>query len=119
MKTKTKEVYYCEHCKKHGLSKHKMEYHEKMCYKNPENIRPCYDCVFFGKKETISVIEHYNGTQDGIRVDIFHCMKKDVFLVSPITVKKGNEIEHEEISERMPTKCEHYKSFLNDRAIIF
>ena len=45
MKELIKKVYYCDHCKKHGLSKPKMEHHEKICFKNPENNRPCFDCM--------------------------------------------------------------------------
>ena len=52
MKTVTKPVYYCEHCKKHGLSKSAMTYHESICFNNPINFRPCFGCVNLEKKET-------------------------------------------------------------------
>ena len=35
---KTKKVYYCEYCKKHGLSAGAMGLHEKHCTANPDRI---------------------------------------------------------------------------------
>lgn len=35
MKVKHKHVYYCDHCRKHGLSRHAMEQHERRCTMNP------------------------------------------------------------------------------------
>ena len=35
MNVKTKAVYYCDHCRKHGLSRHSMERHEQGCTMNP------------------------------------------------------------------------------------
>jgi hypothetical protein len=42
MKTKTKKVYYCEYCNKHGLSAGHMRRHEERCVKNPN--RRCGFC---------------------------------------------------------------------------
>jgi len=39
MESKTKQVYYCDHCKKHGLVRSAMERHELICKKNPDNHR--------------------------------------------------------------------------------
>lgn len=36
MRTVKKNVHYCEHCKKHGLSRPAMERHERHCTLNPE-----------------------------------------------------------------------------------
>lgn len=36
MKTKTKNVYYCDFCKRHGLSRFHMEAHERRCTLNPD-----------------------------------------------------------------------------------
>lgn len=36
MIVKQKSVYYCDFCKKHGLSRHAMELHERICTLNPE-----------------------------------------------------------------------------------
>jgi hypothetical protein len=35
---KTKTVYYCEHCKKHGLMRNMMERHERHCTLNPDRV---------------------------------------------------------------------------------
>ena len=35
MLTVTREVYYCEHCKRHRLTKHSIERHEPRCIYNP------------------------------------------------------------------------------------
>lgn len=40
MNAKTKTVYYCDHCKKHGLSRPAMENHERKCVRNP--VRVCF-----------------------------------------------------------------------------
>jgi len=34
-----KAVFYCEHCRKHGLSRYAMEQHERLCTLNP--LRAC------------------------------------------------------------------------------
>jgi hypothetical protein len=45
MKQAIKPVYYCDFCKKKGLSKHAMVKHEKFCSGNPENNVACQGCV--------------------------------------------------------------------------
>ena len=42
MKFKTKKVYYCDFCKKHGLSSYWIQKHEKHCTLNPN--RECRMC---------------------------------------------------------------------------
>jgi hypothetical protein len=42
MKELTKKVYYCDHCKKHGLVKHHIKRHESGCLRNPQ--RECKLC---------------------------------------------------------------------------
>lgn len=42
MHIKEKKIYYCDFCKKHGLSSYHMERHEKHCTKNPD--RYCNMC---------------------------------------------------------------------------
>lgn len=49
MKQKTKEVYYCDHCNKHGLVKSAMERHILSCTKNPDNFHPCFTCKHFSQ----------------------------------------------------------------------
>jgi hypothetical protein len=38
VRSQTKTVYYCGHCRKHGLSRHAMEKHEQHCTLNPERV---------------------------------------------------------------------------------
>lgn len=52
MLTKTKKVYYCEFCKKHGLSAGSMATHEKHCTANPDRI-----CRLCGETNIRKIIE--------------------------------------------------------------
>lgn len=38
MKVITKKVFYCDHCKKHNLTKQSMQSHEEKCLYNPKRI---------------------------------------------------------------------------------
>lgn len=38
MRTLQKTVYYCDYCRKHGLSRHAMEMHERVCTVNPKRV---------------------------------------------------------------------------------
>lgn len=115
MITITKPVYYCEHCKKagvpkHGLSKSKMDHHEKICFYNPENKRACIDCFYLEKKEA-KVIERNNTLRT---MDLFFCEKKQIFLHPPKVEIKGNAkdivIENEIVAnEPMPKVCSDFK----------
>lgn len=51
MKVKDKKVYYCEFCKKHGLSASSMSKHEKHCIKNLDRV--CRLCEY-GKWTSIT-----------------------------------------------------------------
>jgi len=55
MITKTKDVYYCEYCKKHGLSKAAMANHELHCTLNPNRI-----CGLCGSTSIAPLIEKYS-----------------------------------------------------------
>ena len=57
MKEILKTVYYCDHCKKHFISKYFAEKHEKQCNKNPENQRACIYCPFLEKQDAIQIID--------------------------------------------------------------
>lgn len=59
MVTKTKKVYYCDHCKRHGLSRYAMEQHELRCTMNP--VRECRwntprDHVRFSAEELVTAM---------------------------------------------------------------
>ncbi len=38
MNIKTKQVFYCDYCRRHGLSRHAMENHEAKCTLNPDRV---------------------------------------------------------------------------------
>jgi hypothetical protein len=120
MKSKTKEVFYCEHCKKHGLSKSKMEYHEKACSKNPLNDRPCFHCKNLDKKETEIYGNYYNGSEWERKVDLLYCTEKKCFLYTPKNQIKGNHFDlGDDENIPMPKECEIHKSQFNDISELF
>jgi hypothetical protein len=45
MRKRTIDVYNCDHCNKMYQRKHACEQHERDCFKNPANHRPCLDCM--------------------------------------------------------------------------
>jgi hypothetical protein len=110
MKEKTKIVYYCGHCKKHGLVKYLMEYHEQICFKNPENNRPCFNCVHLVNKKNVSFTSYnYNTFERSNTYNVFFCLKKDVCLYTPQSEIRGNYLEFDDYSnEPMPKECEFY-----------
>lgn len=116
MKTKTKEVFYCEYCNKHGLSKSKMEYHEKVCWKNPLNYRPCFHCINLNKKETEIYGNYYNGSEWTRKVDLLYCIEKKCFLYTPKNQIKGNQFDLGDDSNiPMPERCDIYKTESNEQ----
>lgn len=50
MITKTVKRYFCEHCRKGGLSRAAMESHESKCFHNPNRI--CTVCEEYGSNNT-------------------------------------------------------------------
>lgn len=122
MKSETKEIYKCEYCKKHYLLKHAAIYHEALCFNNPENKRPCYQCQYLEKKE----VEIYSGFDDcmssepiNIKRHFFFCTAKQQFLYTPQNEVKGNynHVDTEGgVFENypMPKECEVYVNALED-----
>jgi len=107
MKSKVKEVYYCDYCKKHGLHKGKMAYHEKICRKNPENDRPCWSCYYLTSKEMGVCLKDYRGIEYEKTVELFYCQKMDCFLYTPQNQIKGNQFDlGEYVNNPMPKNCE-------------
>lgn len=103
---KTKTVYYCQHCKKHGLSKHAMERHEKYCMSDPNNIPACFNCKHLGRD--------YHDISDTCRgPQYFYCMAQDNKPVHNIVaVRKRLPEKHPESfegSELMPSECDLFE----------
>jgi len=108
---KTKKVYYCGHCKKHRLTKPAMEHHEKLCFNNPENKRPCLECCQHLTKKITSIFEDgygYDGEREE-RVNLFYCLAKKTFLYTPQNEVKKNYFETDEENNPMPKTCTDYK----------
>ena len=93
MKIETREIYRCSFCGKTYLLKHMAKYHESICGKNPDNHRPCHDCIFLNKKATLiySGQDNYN-TGDPINVDrdFLYCEAKGIFLYTPKNEARNN-----------------------------
>jgi hypothetical protein len=51
VKSKTKAVYYCDFCKKHGLSRYAMEKHERHCTLNPQRLCRWVILDYFSPRE--------------------------------------------------------------------
>ena len=110
MKSKTKTVYYCDHCKKKGLVKSKMERHEELCHKNPANDRPCFKCEHLTKRQTSIYIDQPDyGSNGEKRVDLFYCNATKHFLYPPQSIVKKNSFELEEANYPMPNACDSYE----------
>lgn len=62
MITKTKKIYYCEHCKKHYLRRDACETHEKHCTANLD--RECRTCGHHDRDEYERLITHFNSYYD-------------------------------------------------------
>jgi hypothetical protein len=106
MKEKIKTVYYCEHCKKHGLSKPKMQYHERICSSNPENNRPCFQCEHLTYNKYDLYDDNPYGGQWVRSVNLLFCDKKKMFLYTPKNEIKGNHYDlGEESNNPMPKIC--------------
>ena len=107
MYSKTKEVYYCQFCKKHGLSKSKMEYHENICTSNPSNKRACHDCMNLDKKDITLYFDTGEFGEQSVQKSCLFCHKRNVFLYPPKVEVKKNWFEFgDELNEPMPKECE-------------
>lgn len=110
MKTKSKNVYYCDHCNKHGLSEPAMKHHELICNMNPVNDRPCLHCIHLTKKQAVTTYYEYDGYEYIKHLDCLYCMKKEIFLHLPKNDIKNNVHDLDNfINEKMPTECDVYE----------
>ena len=76
MKTETREIYRCDHCKKIYLLKRYCEAHELKCRKNPKNKQKCLEgCSYLIKKEISYTWDAYDGEHESKR-EILYCTKK-------------------------------------------
>ncbi len=105
MITKTKQVYYCDHCKKYYLRKDSCVKHELICHKNPDNNRDCWGCNHLAKEETSIYHDTYIGEQEQ-KVQLFKCRKLEKWVYPPKVEMKNNWFDlGDEFNEPMPKEC--------------
>ncbi len=109
MRKRTIDVYNCDHCNKMYQRKHSCEAHERDCWRNPANYRPCYDCMNCTKKEQTIFEDDWQGYEVERKVEAFFCRAKGIALYPPKIENKGDNrfYDFEAYSnEPMPKKCE-------------
>lgn len=122
MKVRTKEVYNCEYCNKLYLVKSAAEKHEEMCFKNPANKRPCFECVHLIKKCTSVPCDYVDehGEECERNLDLLYCSKKQTFLYTPKNEIKGNVFDlGEKGNEPMPKECDLTESLFSNGVFMF
>jgi hypothetical protein len=113
MKELTKKIYYCEHCKKHGLSKGHMAFHEKWCDNNPENKKACIGCANLESVEIDGVYFDHEGNDYSRKFNGFRCKALDKKLYPLKAERKDLPNKYPgtfDDQEPMPKECEQYKS---------
>lgn len=122
MKELTKKVYYCDHCKKHGLSKGAMSRHEKWCNYNPENRRACEGCKCLDETTISYVVDEGTEGQHTRNSKTFWCVKLSKMLYPVKAEKKDlpNKFPHIFAEQSpMPKTCEHREAFDNLEDLFF
>jgi len=113
MKTKTTEIYICDHCKKWYQRKWLCEKHEKRCSYNPDNQRACFGCVYVEmKNETIGsgISNTLTGEEEEMNVQVLFCSKKQHYIYPPKAEHKGNAFDMGDYENLpMPKECELQK----------
>lgn len=110
MRKVLKPVYYCDHCKKHGLSASHITTHEKKCWSNPDNKRACLDCIHLEETEIKYIYDTGLGFDVTRKSISFKCKKlnKLIYHVKAEHQKLPEKYpETFEEQEPMPKKCEH------------
>ena len=104
----TRKIYKCEYCRKLYQRKHHCEYHEKRCYKNPDNDRACFGCLNLTKEETdvYTGMDDWQGEPIYTKRECFYCMAKSEFIYPPKQEHNGNEYEIDNYENNpMPREC--------------
>lgn len=108
MKKTSETVYRCDFCGKRYYKKNFAQYHEELCFHNPENKRPCFDCHSLVKKKATYYRDNPTGGDIETKVLLFYCTKHKLFLWTPQNTIKANMIDTGE-SEAMPINCDDYE----------
>lgn len=116
MKELTKKVFYCDHCKKHGLNSGAMSRHEKWCDINPENKKACTFCMHLEETTISYTVDEGTEGEHERQSKAFRCTKLDKMLYPLIVQRKGLDKRYSvfDDQEPMPKICEHYKNELDD-----
>jgi hypothetical protein len=110
MKTETREIYKCDHCRKMYQIKNACIKHEKKCSKNPKNIRKCFECKHCVLKKADAWVESYDQGMIEETVTSFYCESKKVFMHPPKAEHKGNVYDFDQVENLpMPMECPKFK----------
>jgi hypothetical protein len=117
MKTETRKVYQCEHCKKRMLSAGSMARHERFCRMKPENRHKCFDLCRHLKKNRILIDNGRDPFDRNSYKTEFTCDETGYKLYSYLLEKKASLFCNQGIKfdgmRRMPTSCIHYE-YMNE-----
>lgn len=104
MTEKTTTIFSCDFCKKKYFAKRWAIYHEKICMKNPENKRLCYDCEYLTKKTLNRDDSEYPV------LEIFYCDKKQIGLYPSQSEIRNNILDLGDYENvEMMKECEEFK----------
>ena len=111
MKEITKKVYFCDHCNRLYQRGGACEKHETFCAKNPNNMRPCFDCKHLCKKEGTVYFDNFMlGDCEETRL-LLYCGKIECFLFSPKSEHKKYWFDTGDIENNpMPKTCSFFES---------
>jgi len=110
MKTELKKVYYCDYCKKHGLSAGSISRHERFCKLNPVNKCKCFNHCVSLKKSAKLISPHCDPESSYSYKTTFTCMLTGQKMYSYLLEKKANfKSEYIKDLVRMPLECNLYK----------
>lgn len=85
MKIVKKDVYYCDHCNKRGLSKGAMNTHEKHCTANPD--RECRMCINWEGGSSYNIRELVDGYKKRFDLEVIKDYPHDGATVMVETIK--------------------------------
>jgi len=96
-------AYRCEFCRKLYELKPAAELHESLCRLNPNNWRPCHNCIHSKKKE-----QHiFHSITEGYSTSLIFCEKREHFIYPPNKEAKAKRIPMDDIENLpMPIECE-------------
>lgn len=116
MKQEIRKVYRCDYCGKKYFHKGYCARHEDLCCQNPDNKRPCFECLHFARVEAETYIDR-NGpylTENKIKINVFYCLSRGIALIPPQSVKKGKRYDYVLIADveveniEMPRECRSF-----------